>query len=731
MAPAAEAATPLQEVVITARRTKENLQSVPLSVTAFTGASLARQNIVDTKDLTSKVPSLATGTASTSRDSTDYVIRGQGQAPGGSDPAVVTYFAEVPTSTSGPGLLFDLQDLQVLKGPQGTLFGKNTTGGAILLEPQRPTDIYGGYIDLTAGDYNLARAQAALNVPIVDDKVLLRVALDVNHRDGFTKDVNTGVEYDDRDYQAYRASLILRPIDGLEEYLIANYATSNTHGAGSVLVSVNPAGAAAALFPGLEAELAAQKARGPRYVAHSIADPYDKIRSGGFTSITTYQLTTDIVLKNVIGIRDQRERASNDADGSVFPLVDLVPGSTDFAGGFGDPSTRSYSEEFQIQGKSFERRLQWLLGVYAQYDQPVSNDQQDNIEEFGFGPFVDMVERRDRSRAIFGQFTYDLGDFIPHLKFTGGARYTADWRSQTSSDYLGTPAACTLGNANAQCLLHQTAGFTAPTGSMSLDYQLTPKILLYVAGRHGYKSGGFNVNALTPDQQIFMPEYVTDVEVGEKTDFRFWGMTGRANADVFRGDFSNYQENGLVFDAASGQEITITQNAGEGVVQGLEFEGALFPIRQLELSGFYAYTDSYFEKNVFEGVDIKNLPFTNTPRHKASITARYDFETPARYGDFALSGVLSYQSRVYFREPLEPVSGDPQHGQGGYSLLNIRGDWTHVFQTDVDASFFVTNVTNKTYKIFENDSYDSGGYTAALYGEPRMFGFELRYHFGG
>ena len=715
---------------MTARRTRENLQSVPLSVTAFSGAAIARQNIVDTKDLNAKVPSLATGSASTSRDSTDYVIRGQGQAPGGSDPAVVTYFAEVPTSTTGPGLLFDLQNLQVLKGPQGTLFGKNTTGGAILLEPQRPTNAFGGYVDLSAGDYSLGRAQAAVNLPIVDDKVLLRVAVDVNHRDGFTKDVNTGVEYDDRDYQAYRAGLILRPIRGLEEYLVVNYATSNTHGAGSVLVSVNPNGAAEAVFPGLEAQLAAQQARGVRSTAHSLSESYDRIRSGGLTSITTYKLTDDILLKNIIGVRDERERATNDADGSVFPLVDLIPGSTDFAGGFGDPSTRSYSEEFQVQGKSFAHRLQWLLGVYYQYDKPVSSDQQDDIEEFGFGPFVDIVERRDRSRAVFGQFTYDLSDLIPNLKFTGGVRYTADWRSQTSSDYIVSPTACTLSGANGSCSLHQTAGFTAPTGSMSLDYQVTPKILLYVTGRRGYKSGGFNVNALSPDQQIFSPEFVTDVEVGEKTDFRLFGISGRLNADLFRGMFSDYQENGLVFDAATGQEITITQNAGQGVVQGLETEGTLIPVKNLELTGFYAYTDAYFTQNVFEGVDISSLPFTNTPRNKAAITARYDFEIPAHYGDFSLASTLSYQSRVFFREPLEPMSGDPQHGQAGYALLNVRGDWTSVFSTPVDASFFVTNLTGKTYKVFENDSYDSGGYSAALYGEPRMFGFELRYHFG-
>jgi iron complex outermembrane receptor protein len=727
-------------VVVTARRRSENLQKVPVAVTVLSGASINEQKIVAPEDLNSKVPSLSIASDSTTRDSSIYTIRGQGEQFAGSEPAVITYFDEVPTSATGPGLLYDLQNLQVLKGPQGTLFGRNTTGGAILLDPQRPTAKFGGYFDETIGDYGEVREQGALNVPLVGDKLMARFAFDINERDGFTKDALTGREYDDRDYKAYRLGILARPNDIVENFFLFNYATSNTSDAGVELFAVNTdpktSGVPITLYyPGIVGALAKQLALGPRETEHDLQDGYTRIRSLGVTNTTTVHLTDDILLKNIFGYREFLQANAQDVDGTIFPIIQNYPNSYQGAGFTSEPSTRSFTDEFQIQGKSFANRLSWIAGVYVEYQKPGEEDDQDQFTQFAQSEatildstYVYQSLKQDRSRAIFGQFTYDFSDFVPNLKFTGGVRYTEDWRSQIASNYpilLSCEAAAAAGAG--YCNEHLTAPYHAPTGTVSLDYQITPKTLLYVAARHGYKSGGFNVTAPVASERSFQPEYVTDVEVGEKSDFNIDNLQGRLNVDVFRSMFSNLQENGYIF--ANGQELTLTENAGQGIVQGLEAEATIIPIPSLTLTGFYAYTDAYYTKNTFNGQNLVGIPFNNTPRNKMSITATYTFPVPPNVGDVSLSAQVSYQSKTYFAVPLIADDTDPSRGQDGYGLLNIHADWHYVFGLPLDLSGFGTNLTNRVYKIFENDSYNTTGFSTGIYGEPRMFGFEGRYHF--
>jgi iron complex outermembrane receptor protein len=730
----------IETVVVTARRKSENVQKVPVAVSVLSGASISQQKIVAPEDLNSKVPSLSVASDSTTRDSSIYTIRGQGEQFAGSEPAVITYFDEVPTSATGPGLLYDLQSLQVLKGPQGTLFGRNTTGGAILLDPQRPTGKFGGYFDETLGDYGEVREQGALNVPIVADKLMARFAFDINERDGFTKDALTGRAYDNRDYKSYRMGILARPNDIVENYFLFNYTTSNTADAGVELFAVNTdpktSGVPITLYyPGIVSALARQAALGPRETEHDLQDGYTRIRSLGVTNTTTVHVTDTILLKNIFGYRDFLQANASDVDGTTLPIVQNFANSYWGAGFTSEPSTRSFTDEFQIQGKSFANRLSWIAGVYVEYQKPGETDDQDWFTQFAQSEatirestYVYQSLKQDRSRAAFGQFTYDFSDFVPNLKFTGGVRYTEDWRSQIASNYpitLSCEGAAALGAG--YCNEHLTAPYHAPTGTVSLDYQITPKILLYVASRHGYKSGGFNVTAPVPSERSFLPEYVTDVEVGEKSDFAIDNVQGRLNVDVFRGMFTNLQENGYIF--ANGQELTLTENAGQGIVQGLEAEATIIPFPSLLLTGFYAYTDAYYTRNIFNGQNLVGIPFNNTPRNKMSITGTYTLPLPQDVGDVSLSVQVSYQSKTYFAVPLIANDTDPSRGQDGYGLLNLHADWHNVFGLPLDLSAFGNNLTNRVYKIFENDSYNTTGFSTGIYGEPLTFGFEGRYHF--
>jgi iron complex outermembrane receptor protein len=222
----------LEEVIVTARRREESLQQVPISITAIDQDTLQRQGVNTLTDLQQLVPSAyVTGYAHGSSQQF-FSLRGQSESGlntgggAGGGPAVVGYFSEVPVPMSGPGLYYDLQSVEVLKGPQGTLFGRNTTGGAVLFEPRRP-DLTKptGYGEMLIGDYRRAQGEGAVNFPVIDGKLAVRVAGQAESREGYTRDVNTGVRYDNRHFQAARIGILFEPNDIFENYFIGNYVT--------------------------------------------------------------------------------------------------------------------------------------------------------------------------------------------------------------------------------------------------------------------------------------------------------------------------------------------------------------------------------------------------------------------------------------------------------------------------------------------------------------------------
>jgi iron complex outermembrane receptor protein len=724
-------ASGLSEIVVTARRREENLQKVPVAVSVLSGDELRRENISAPEDLNAHVPSLTVAGTSTERDSSIYSIRGQGQTFGGADPAVVTYFAEVPTDGTGPGSLYDLDSVQVLKGPQGTLFGRNTTGGAILLQPTKPGEEFGGYATISGGQYNLHRFQGASDLPIISNKVLARVAFDVNKRDGFSRDAVTGVQYDTRNYKAFRFSLILRPFEGLENYTVAAYTKSDASQSGTVLSNLNPTGTLATFFPNLLQYFAVQQARGVRLTESDIPNGgYQKIRSLGITNITSYNVNDKLTLKNVFGYRLFKFNTTGEVDGTPLPIVESIASPFWGSGANTTPSSRYFSDELQLQGKTFEDRLNWIGGVYYEHRKPESDTNKDVITQF-FVPNVIQSLKRDTSKAIFGQVTYAIS---PDLKITTGARYTKDDRAQDASNYVlakGPVAGCTFPIPVPNCVASNSASFHALTGNVSLDYQAAQDTLLYAAVRRGYKSGGFNAASPGISDRIFAPEFVTDLELGVKNQFRIGDAPGRVNLDIYRGNFKDQQENGTILDQASGQLLTLTRNAGRGHIQGLEIDALVRPVRWFTLSGSFAYTDPKYTENSIAGIDLTNRPFYNVPKTKFSITPEVEFGLSDRVGTLFLSGTYTHQSQVYFTEGFFPTIANPLAGQRGYGLLNLRASLKDIGGIPLEVSVFGTNVTNKDYKIFEFDAWQLLGSSHAIYGEPRMWGVDVRYSFGG
>jgi iron complex outermembrane receptor protein len=276
-----------------------------------------------------------------------------------------------------------------------------------------------------------------------------------------------------------------------------------------------------------------------------------------------------------------------------------------------------------------------------------------------------------------------------------------------------------------------SATFHAITWNGSLDYQITPDTLLYGAVRRGYKSGGFNSASPSVSDRVFNPEFVTDFELGIKNQFHLGGAPGRINLDVYRGNFKDLQENGVIFDVGSGQLLTLTKNAGRGVIQGVELEALLRPLPWFTFSGFYAYTDAKFDQNVVAGIDLRHHPFFDVPKNKYSLTAEVEQSVSEKIGTLGLSATYTHQSKVYFTEGFFPTVSNPNAGQDGYGLLNLRASLKDIGGLPLEVSFFANNVTNKDYKIFEFDGWELIGISTAIYGEPRMWGADVRYSFGG
>src|SRR3984893_5317384 len=271
----------LTEVIVTARRVEERLQDVPISITVFNQEQLTNRNVVNAADLAAYTPSLSAN-SNFGQENSSFAIRGFVQDPG-TPPSVAVYFADVvalrgPTQGTqagdgaGPGSFFHVQNVQVLKGPQGTLFGRNTTGGAVLFVPQKPTSTFEGYVEAEGGNYDMKRVQAVINLP-ASESVRLRLAVDHNDRKGYENNIS-GIgprDYNNVDYTAVRASAVVDMTNNIENYTIASYSRSDTNGSDQKLIACNPAGynppdprTGLANFAGVFScgQLASEKARG-------------------------------------------------------------------------------------------------------------------------------------------------------------------------------------------------------------------------------------------------------------------------------------------------------------------------------------------------------------------------------------------------------------------------------------------------------------------------------------
>jgi iron complex outermembrane receptor protein len=490
----------LSEIIVTARRVEERLQDVPISITVFNQEQLTNRNVTNAGDLAAYTPSLSANT-NFGQENSSFAIRGFVQ-DAGTPPSVGVYFADVvalrgPTQGTqagdgaGPGYFFDLQNVQVLKGPQGTLFGRNTTGGAVLFVPQKPTSSFEGYVEGSVGNYAMKRIQAVLNAPL-NDSIRARLAVDHNERNGYLNNIS-GVgprDYNDVDYTAVRASLVVDVTSNIENYTIASYSHSDTNGSVQKLIGCNPAGfnppdpTFLANFIGIFScgQLAAEKARGAGFydVEAAVTNPDSLVEQWQIINTTTWSASDAFRIKNIASYGQYKDLQRSPLFGTNWQLSTLptpypqlffrgIPAV--FTGIFPIPGGNSadqstYTEELQLQGATSDQKLTYQAGLYFEWSDPlaiVGNqspqlapctnlatlDCTDPIgstfsavvsQSLGFPvPTIPVQigavnytagETFYRDRGVYAQSTYSLTD---KLKLTGGVRGTWDEQSNTAT----------------------------------------------------------------------------------------------------------------------------------------------------------------------------------------------------------------------------------------------------------------------------------------------------------
>jgi iron complex outermembrane receptor protein len=716
-----------EEIVVTARRREERVQTVPIAISAFSQDTLNKNNITSVQDLQNLVPSLTA--ASSARDSVALSIRGQGGfAPGGS-PSVTSYMNEVPTPIFGLGSYFDLQSVEVLKGPQGTLFGQNSVGGAITLVSKRPTNDFGGNIEATFGNYNDKEIEGMLNIPIIKDKLLIRVAGEGQLRDGYTTLLGTvahpneRIDLDNREFTSFRGRVTFRPTDDIENDFIADYYLSNTNGSSYILSAVDPKGLAVAfLGKAVLQALAEQMALGPRTEIESwVDDPVSKTLNQGFTDIFRYDIADDLTFRNILGYRFSEYTARQNTSAAPLPIL-TFPTRTLYP-----LLTKQYTEEPQFQGKSFGGKLIWVLGGFFQRNPPQPYYTV-HEEIFGAINYYSSTQPAEETEAIYAQGTYDLSDLVEGLKFTGGYRYTWDYRSLSSGTISGNPPhqGCVPAFLKLPCTLAGNGSFHAPTWTVDFDYQLAPDTLAYVASRRGYRSGGFNNFTLDKADQEFGPEFVTDLEIGLKSTVEISGMKARTNVAAYRQWYDAVQLPDTILQ--NGLPAAVTLNAASAVLNGVEFEGMLVPTKGLELTATYAYGEAGFTSFASPAALAANSTYnwSNLPKHKIIIGADYHLPVDSALGDMSMGFNFLWQDHFF-----NSTSQDPLQTTPNIMLLNLQAQWQNMFGRPFDLSFFMTNATDRTYVLGGFEVYRPVGTSSILYNEPRMFGFRLRYRFGG
>jgi len=724
----------LGTVTVTAQRRAENQQDTPISVSTVTGEFLTDNDIRTLEDLTGAVPGFV-ATNSVNYGAAPLSIRGVGGVNGGAnffndEPVGVyldgVYIGRLSFSTSD---LVDLENLQVLRGPQGTLFGRNATAGALIVTTVGPTDTVEGFAQASYNSLEEYRLSAAVSGPLIKDTLSGRLAIGWSDREGYGDNLATGEPIGGSEDLTLRGRLKFTPNDRLTANAVFEYQDREAEPATLQLGD---------LFSGPSNPLITRPGLQDLIESRDFnLDGDNFVNSEAITASISVNYDFGLFeLDSISAYRSYEFSGAQDSDGTELNLF------TNFGSGDND----QYTQETRISSQ-FDGPFSFILGgFYIHEDNALSPFVINNQAGlFGLGTRAEFNSFQDLdSWSFFADATYEITD---RLSLTGGLRYTREKKDfNTLFDLTilngGTvpliPPAGPLGGVTLP------AGTPFPPGSPAggvpfagddtfndvsprivLDYKASDDVLLYASFSQGFKSGGFNSFGLT---DAFAPEEINAFEAGIKSEW----LSGRVRANVsgFYYDYSDLQVR--VGVPVGGVDI---QNAADADVFGGELEFTAVPIDGLTLTANVAYLDATFGNGALPAVpadqlffigapvtlvdqDIDGNRLSRAPEWQTYLAAEYSFDLPG-IGNLTLQTDWRYQSEVFF---LEVNQGDNTFREGGSNELGVRATLT-TLDDRVDVSVFGQNVTDNRYvtQVTQLGSFPNGALN-----EPRKWGIQVK-----
>jgi iron complex outermembrane receptor protein len=764
-----------ETIIVTARRVEERLQDVPISITVVNQDRLNKANIVSTEDLARVVPGLNVQSRYSSEQA-NFAIRGFAQELRTSA-SVGTYFADVVAPRgggislqggdgAGPGALFDLQNVQVLKGPQGTLFGRNTTGGAVLLTPRKPTTELEGYVEGTYGNYDMHRLQGVINLPITS-WARLRLGADYQKRDGYLHNVS-GIgpkDFANVNYIALRGSLVLDVTPNLENYTIVSYLYSDNNGSPPQLFRSNPnprVGLASLAGP----QVARLNASGDPYqIEQKLINPRSRTKQFQVINTTTLRATDSLTIKNILSYSTIKQDLRQDIFSTNFGIATPNPGyiSTAFSfnpDGFHTNDQDNFTEELQLQGNAFDNKLIYQTGLYYEHSTPggLTASASPGVGAVCLVSGFNVIAESRCSRgtatpntgtiefinmAAYAQATYSLTE---KLKLTGGFRYTYD-RSRGKANgfnaaYISASplvyvapviTGCAAGYTGPTCLFTARTSDKKPTWTVNLAYNVTDNAMVYGTYSRGYRQG--SVTPFTPaGSPVFGPEKVDSYEIGAKLSFD-GSVSGTLNFAGFYSNLTNQQLQVGLQNTTNGDTATSIFNAGKSRIYGAEFDGSLRFSHLFRLDSSATYVNTRLQSinvpTTFPGYDVvvasalagDRLPYT--PKWGVNVGGTFMVPIDESIGKVELSATYRYSSPY-----TSAASKTTTTRSTPVKQLDLNLDWRNIAGRPFDLALFATNVTNQFTTGVILPLFNSFGFDTHYIGMPRMFGVRARVRFG-
>jgi len=763
----------LDEVIVTAQKRAESLQEVPIAVTALSADDLRARGVTDVTDLQAVSSSFSVQDANDTTRSGSFRIRNLGTTGNNSglESAVGTFIDGVYRSRSGLAFqdLVDVERVEILRGPQGTLFGKNTSAGLIHIITKKPALDWEANALAQLGNYNERRFQASVSGPLVDDKLAMRLAFSSHNREGYAEDINTGAHYNGRDRWSAKGQLLWAPTPNFEMRIIADYSDHNEDCCASVAFTSG--------FPptktGLEHKVS---------LNHAPAEVYTDagIQAEGVWNVGDMNITS-LIAHRKFDVSKRRQ----DQDHSNVDL--LLPQDQDFE------TWKNDSLELRADGNYEPLAMKWLVGTY------IYREELDTVQSIGLGTqlgsFLDLafgalapvpgyfatgggiapgpvIVAGDRRVSNFAQkatgwaaFTQNTFALTDSLDFTIGARYLYEKKEVTHiangaaiGNIVNIPTCGKIEGADAvpgASLLGLRAFLGSVcdnfsfeneisdhswAGTVNLTYQFTDDINGYVSASRGYKAGGFNIapfadhcipvalagsgppgsfttsdgiDCRRDDRSTFGPEISYNYEIGLKTQFFDRELT--INSAVFHTTFDGYQVSTFTGLALFVENIPRVSSTG------LEIELSYKPVDWLSLQWGATYADSKFGDDI-GGINAfrSGRRLNNAPELVSNVSWLLRDNVPNAEGlDWFFSGNVYFSSRYFTNAELEPLQI-----QKAYTKVNARigiGSSDDRWQ----LALFGTNLTDEITNTFIFDRTFAGAQQSAYQGAPRTYGVEL------